>query len=102
MKKIFLILNLLLIPVAVKAQNQDMVFKNCTQFSLLAEEVMRARQGGESLSGFIESVHHNEMLTYLAMAAYRKPLFRSEPYKNITISEFRDTAFMACMSRKKL
>lgn len=69
----------------------------CENVSVLAKSIMGARQSGVSISKVMQLANGSALLESLIIAAYSKPSFSTEQYKEEVIREFSDDAYLSCI-----
>jgi len=69
----------------------------CESVSGLAKSIMGARQSGVSISKIMQLANGSTLAESLIIAAYGKPSFSTEQYKEEVIREFSDEAYLSCI-----
>lgn len=95
MKK--LIIGLTFGLIAVTAQAEETPQQTCTNASLFAEQVMKARQMGIDASKLMEIADGSILIEEYIIDAFDHPKYNTESYRRKAISEFKSRAFLDCM-----
>ena len=95
--------NILIAAALVFASISAQANQTCSRFSSLAETIMTAHQSGVAMQDLVEDLGNDERAKKSVMpiiiAAYQKPRFSTEEYKQRAIDSFRDQVAVACYKK---
>lgn len=95
--KTLLFVLLLLIPMSA---NADAKLELCTKYTEFARVVMQARQANAPIEQ-VWPAASDEVMQAIVIAAWKKPLWSTAPYKNDAVQEFTSQIFLSCMENAK-
>ncbi len=80
------------------AQDEPTAEEWCAQIALMAESMMKARQGGVSLQTVLDIVAENmPSARDLVIAAWDEPRYSTPQIQQRIIGDFRDRAHLDCL-----
>lgn len=92
----------MLLPVSAIAEPTPHEF--CTEIAGLAEVIMEGRQNGTPMHAMMDVAARgsdpvmNSATETLVIDAFSRPRYGTEQYKQMTISDFADSAYLSCIT----